>query len=67
MTKEENKLRACPFCGNEAVLHDNENGTYSVRCCLCGAKGPDEPSRLAAKIHWNEPEKFQLSSKIWTD
>jgi len=39
MEDKEYKLDWCPFCGSSAVVKDNKNGSYWVRCanpmCMC--------------------------------
>ena len=54
-------LRACPFCGsNDGPEVDgdgygpNDEGTWYVRCAVCGAQGPDLTTYpIDAVNEWN--------------
>ena len=33
-SKEYQKLRECPFCGSEAVIHESIEGRYYIMCSV---------------------------------
>lgn len=47
------KLKPCPFCGDEAVLTGGRNGWFRVRCARCHASTADCDTKHAACERWN--------------
>lgn len=49
------KLKPCPFCGEEDNLTmSSGEGMYWMECESCGARGPVEYARKTARKNWNE-------------
>jgi Lar family restriction alleviation protein len=53
MPKSDEKLKACPWCGeDEQEKFKDEYNTF-VRCQYCGALGPEARDYTSAKEEWN--------------
>jgi len=53
------KLKACPFCGGEALEHSGNidaslRGIFSISCGDCGCGTADEYSKDNATKAWNK-------------
>ncbi len=49
------KLKPCPFCGeDEALTMTNLGGKFHIECDTCEARGPREYSRKSARKAWND-------------
>lgn len=54
MTKEENTLKPCPFCGSEAWANCRKaDGQYCIECDNCGAAGPTSRTEKDRDWEWN--------------
>jgi len=56
MSKDELKLKPCPFCGGDVKENDivTYDGFFFVRCQTCIAYGPYEDSNAEAVETWNK-------------
>lgn len=56
-------MEGCPFCGhageNSPRLWQQENGLWMVECIRCGANGPKEKTREAARAMWDTRQHFR--------
>lgn len=57
----EQKLRPCPFCGNEEIELYTIIGFY-VTCEKCGAEGPGSKSKNDAICKWNRRVEVEAKS-----
>jgi Lar family restriction alleviation protein len=55
MTKPDEKLRACPFCGGEAILDtwDEDTESRHIKCSHCGCQTRGFFRRTDAYDEWN--------------
>lgn len=51
--KEIKKLKECPFCGGEAILDDNGDGYYWVKCGTCECVMDGKNNKQEAIKEWN--------------
>ena len=74
-------LKPCPFCGGEAAMYDDRNGTYSVRgwgacsnvvptyyrayCTACGAQGATVKVDGDRYNTWWQKEAKQQAANAW--
>ena len=52
-------LKECPFCGNEANLHDTGVGVYFVSCKRCGAATMPKDTEEEAAAAWDERIEYK--------
>jgi Lar family restriction alleviation protein len=48
------KLKPCPFCGNDDCVVDTTGFSYYVTCLKCEAHGPLEGTKEEAMGAWNK-------------
>jgi Lar family restriction alleviation protein len=48
------RLRECPFCGEDVFGWDRPDGDVAVTCRSCGARGPIEDSDHDAERAWSQ-------------
>ena len=53
MSKNMNKLKPCPFCGNKALHTNNIFGEHYVVCTSCTCAGPGAWTEKEAIEAWN--------------
>ena len=42
----------CPFCGQRMRPRPSGEGGFVYACSVCGASGPESPSKVAAQRAW---------------
>jgi len=47
------ELLACPFCGCEASMHEDDEGRYWAQCDMCQARGDSAQFVDNAEQWWN--------------
>ena len=54
MSKNENKLNPCPFCGSDAEFVEVDVGQFVIRCTQCNASGDYYGTELGARAAWDD-------------
>lgn len=58
------KLAACPFCGDEPRMSEDDRGFDHVYCYGCGASGPSHETQAEAATTWS---RRALTAQALTD
>ena len=59
----DDRLMACPFCGEDDVMLMNSSNMKYVHCLCCRSSGPTSEDQESAVYQWNNRAKAEKLAK----